>query len=62
MTYPTLLKRKDDYMKTEDVLMMTPEPCEHCKTLAEQLKAALAQIEALTIDNYFTSGKHHGKQ
>ena len=48
-------------MRNEELLMMTPEPCEHCKTMAEQLKAALAQIEALTIDNYFTSGKHHGQ-
>ena len=49
-------------MRNEELLMMTPEPCEHCKTLQDELKAALAQIEALTIDNYFTSGKHHGKQ
>lgn len=72
MTYPQLLKRKDDYMKTEDVLMMTPIQDDLVTIVAEltqenkrlnEINVSLArQIEALTIDNYFTSGKHHGQQ
>ena len=71
MTYPQLLKRKDDYMKTEDVLMMTPiqddlvvivaELTQENKRLNEIIASQNNRIEALLIDNHFTSGKHHGQ-